>query len=240
MILKMRILLVEDNMRFSASLAKSLEEEGYAVDAAFDGPSGESMGLSALYDLVILDVMLPGKDGFEVCRSLRSRKVATPVIMLTARDAVDDRVRGLDGGADDYLTKPFELAELRARIRALLRRESQDKSGELRVADLSLDPATHRVSRGGREISLTAREFGLLEYFLRNPDRVITREMAESRLWNQDEIVASNVVDVYVRRLRAKVDDGFEPKLLETLRGTGYRLRTPEGVAAPGAEGETP
>jgi DNA-binding response OmpR family regulator len=229
MLSPMRILLIEDNERFSASLAKTLREEGYAVDAAFDGPSGEGMGLSSTYDLVILDVMLPGKDGFEVCRSLRARRVSTPVLMLTARDGLEDRVGGLDGGADDYLTKPFELAELRARIRALLRRGSSDKSGELRVADLALDPAAHRASRGGRELSLTAREFGLLEYFMRNPGRLVTREMAEGHLWSQDEIVASNVVDVYVRRLRAKIDADFEPKLLETLRGSGYRLRVPEG-----------
>ena len=220
----MRILLIEDNKRFSASLAASLEEVGYAVDMAYDGPSGEGMGLSTNYDLIILDLMLPGKDGFLVCDSLRAHKVLTPIIMLTARDALDDRVRGLDGGADDYLTKPFELAELKARVRALLRRGSQDKSGELRIADLTLDPAAHRVSRGGKEISLTAREFGLLEYFMRNPGRLVTREMAENHLWSQEEIIASNVVDVYVRRLRAKIDNGFEPKLLETLRGSGYRL----------------
>jgi Response regulators consisting of a CheY-like receiver domain and a winged-helix DNA-binding domain len=225
----MRLLLVEDNKRFSASLAKSLKEEGYAVDAAYDGPSGEAMGGSSYYDLIILDIMLPGVDGFDVCRSLRSRKVGTPVIMLTARGELEDRVRGLDCGADDYLPKPFELAELRARVRALLRRGSTDRSALLQCADLELDPATHRASRGGREIELTGREFGLLEYFLRNPGRLITREMAEAHLWNQDEIVASNVVDVYVRRLRSKVDEGFEPKLLETLRGSGYRLRAPEG-----------
>ncbi len=224
----MRILLVEDNRRFSASLAKTLEEDGYAVDTAFDGDSGENMGMSYTYDLIILDIMLPKKNGFEVCRSLRLHHVATPVLMLTARDAIDDKVKGLDGGADDYLTKPFELAELRARVRALLRRVSSDKSGELRIADLVLDPATHRVTRNGHEIDLTAREFSLLEYFLRNQGTVITRSMAEAHLWNQEEIVASNVVDVYVRRLRAKIDEGFEPKLLETVRGFGYRLRIHE------------
>lgn len=227
----MRILLVEDNRRFSASLAKTLEEDGYAVDTAFDGDSGENMGMSYTYDLIILDIMLPKKNGFEVCRSLRLRHVAAPVLMLTARDAIDDKVKGLDGGADDYLTKPFELAELRARVRALLRRASSDKSGELRIADLVLDPATHRVIRNGHEIALTAREFSLLEYFLRNQGKVITRSMAEAHLWNHEEIVASNVVDVYVRRLRAKIDEGFEPKLLETVRGFGYRLRIHEEKA---------
>jgi len=224
----MRILLIEDNKRFSASLAKSLEEDGHSVDAAFDGPEGEYRGAAAAYDLIILDVMLPGKDGFAVCRSLRARKVTAPILMLTARNAVDDRVQGLDGGADDYLVKPFELAELRARMRALLRRGASDRSAQLRVADLVMDPAAHTVSRGGREIDLTAREFSLLEYFMRNPGRLITREMAEGRLWNQDDIVASNVVDVYVRRLRVKIDEGFSPRLLETLRGSGYRLRSPE------------
>jgi len=224
----MRILLIEDNARFSAALAKSLEENGYAVDTAADGPAGERMGTATAYDLIILDIMLPGKSGFDVCRSLRLRKVVTPIIMLTARGEVDDRVRGLDVGADDYLAKPFELAELTARMRALLRLGAADKSGTLTVADLVLDPAAHTVSRAGRTIELTTREFSLLEYFMRNPGQLITREMAESRLWNQDEIVVSNVVDVYVRRLRVKIDDGFEPKLLETLRGAGYRLRHQE------------
>jgi len=223
----MRILLVEDNRRFSTALKKSIEEDGHAVDAAFDGTEGEDLGLSNSYDLVILDVMLPGKDGFEVCRRLRARKVTTPILMLTARNEVDDRVRGLDGGADDYLAKPFDLAELKARIRCLLRRASSDRSGELVAADLVLDPAAHTVRRGGRVIDLTAREFGLLEYFLRNPGRLVTREMAENHLWSNEELVASNVVDVYVRRLRAKIDADFEPKLLETLRGSGYRLRDP-------------
>jgi len=227
----MRILVIEDNRRFSESLVKSLEEDGYAVDAVFGGDSGENMGISYSYDLIVLDIMLPEKNGFEVCRSLRLNHVATPILMLTARGAVGDRVKGLDGGADDYLTNPFELAELKARLRALLRRNSSDKASELRIADLVLDPATHLVRRGGHEIGLTAREFSLLEYFLRHQGQVITRSMAEGHLWNQDEIVASNVVDVYVRRLRAKIDEHFEPKLLETLRGCGYRLRIHESKA---------
>jgi DNA-binding response OmpR family regulator len=225
----MRILLVEDNRRFSSSLAMALEEDGYAVDAAYDGPSGEEAALEPAYDLVLLDIMLPGKDGLEVCRSLRARRVGTPILMLTARDAVDDKVRGLDCGADDYLAKPFELAELRARIRALLRRGAPEKSGELKVADLVLDPAAHSVSRGGRPIELTAREFGLLEYLMRNSGRLVTREMAEAHLWSQEELIASNVVDVYVRRLRAKVDSGEGPRLIETIRGAGYRIRDPRG-----------
>ncbi len=193
----MRILVIEDNRRFSESLVKSLEEDGYAVDAVFDGDSGENMGISYSYDLIVLDIMLPEKNGFEVCRSLRLNHVATPILMLTARGAVGDRVKGLDGGADDYLTKPFELAELKARLRALLRRNSSDKASELRIADLVLDPATHLVRRGGHEIGLTAREFSLLEYFLRH-QVWSNASMAEGHLWNQDENIASMSVDVYV------------------------------------------
>ncbi len=221
----MRILLVEDNRRLSHSLRLSLVEEGYAVDLAYDGVEGEALADATPYDVIILDVMLPAKDGLEVCRSLRRRRVNIPIIMLTARDAVDDRVLGLDSGADDYLVKPFALNELRARLRALLRREASDKTGQLTVADLSLDPATHFVERAGRPIQLTAREFTLLEYFMRNPNRLITRQMAEDHIWSYDFQGGSNVVDVYVRRLRRKIDDPFPVKLLETVRGAGYRLR---------------
>jgi DNA-binding response OmpR family regulator len=224
----MRILLVEDNHRLSDSLRRTLEEDGYAVDTAFDGLDGEEMGLMTGYDVIILDLMLPGKDGLDVCRELRDRRVATPILMLTARDALDDRVRGLDSGADDYLVKPFEVEELRARIRALLRRESSSKSGLLQVADLVLDPAAHIVRRGDRRIELTAKEFSLLEYLMRNPNRLVTRQMAEEHLWNYDHVIASNVVDVYIRRLRRKIDDDWDIKLLETLRGSGYRLRPPK------------
>jgi DNA-binding response OmpR family regulator len=223
-----RILLVEDNRRLSNSLRLTLEEDGYAVDTAYDGLDGEEMGLISSYDVIILDIMLPGKDGLEVCRELRDRHIATPILMLTARDALDDRVCGLDSGADDYLIKPFEVDELRARIRALLRRESASKSGSLQVADLVLDPATHTVRRGGREIELTAKEFSLLEYLMRHPNHLITRAMAEEHLWSYDHVIASNVVDVYIRRLRSKIDDPSEVKLLETMRGAGYRLRVPE------------
>ena len=192
----MRILLVEDNKRFSASLARSLEDEGYALDAAYNGPDGEGMGSSNAYDLIILDIMLPGKDGFAVCRALRAAKVATPIIMLTARTETEDRVRGLDGGADDYLPKPFELSELKARIRALLRRGAPGAAGELRVADLVLDPARHEVRRAGKALELRPREFSLLEYLMRRPGQVVTRELVEEHLWNQEEIVVSNAVDV--------------------------------------------
>ena len=223
----MRILLVEDNRRLSDSLRLSLTDDGYAVDAAYDGQEGEEFAELTPYDLIILDVMLPRRDGIEVCRSLRNRRVRTPILILTARDALEDRVLGLDSGADDYLVKPFEMNELRARLRALLRRESDDKSGLITIADLTIDPSTHFVKRGGQTIDLTSREYGMLEYLARNPNRLITRQMAETHLWSYDAIVASNVVDVYIRRLRRKVDDPFEVKLIETVRGSGYRLRRP-------------
>lgn len=181
------------------------------------------------YDVIILDIMLPGRDGLEVCRELRRQRINTPILMLTARDAIEDRVRGLDSGADDYLVKPFALDELHARLRALLRRESTDKTGFLTVADLVLDPAEHRASRQGVPIELTAKEFALLEYLMRNPNRLVTREMAENHVWSYDYDGASNVVDVFIRRLRRKIDEPFEIKLIETVRGVGYRMRKPSG-----------
>ncbi len=221
----MRLLLVEDNKRLSDSLRMTLEDDGYAVDVAYDGLDGEEMGLMDVYDILILDIMLPGKDGIEVCRTLRNKRVRTPVLMLTARDALEDRVLGLDSGADDYLVKPFEVDELRARVRALLRRESATKTGILQIGDLILDPAMHTVKRGGRPIELTAKEFSLLEYLMRHPNHLITREMAEGHLWSYESLVASNVVDVYIRRLRRKIDEESDVKLLETVRGAGYRIR---------------
>jgi DNA-binding response OmpR family regulator len=223
----MRILLVEDNRRLSDSLKRSLVDDKYAVDTAYDGQEGEELAELTPYDLIILDVMLPIKDGIEVCRALRNHRIRTPILMLTARDALEDRVLGLDSGADDYLVKPFEMAELRARLRALLRREADDKGGMITIADLALDPATHFVQRGGQPIELTAREYALLEYLMRNPNRLITRQMAENHLWSYDATVMSNVVDVYIRRLRGKIDDPFDVKLIETVRGSGYRLRRP-------------
>lgn len=223
----MRILLVEDNRRLSDSLRRSLIDDKYAVDTAYDGQEGEELAELTPYDVIILDVMLPQKDGIEVCRSLRNQHIKTPILMLTARDTLADRVLGLDSGADDYLVKPFEVEELRARLRALLRRESDDKSGLITIADLTLDPATHFVQRGGQTLGLTSREYALLEYLMRNPNRLITRQMAENHLWNSDATVLSNAVDVYIRRLRRKIDDPFEVKLIETVRGSGYRLRRP-------------
>lgn len=224
----MRILLVEDNRRLSDSLRAVLVEDGYAVDTAFDGVEGEELAGFTPYDVIILDIMLPKRDGIEVCRSLRTQKVKTPILMLTARDSLDDRVLGLDSGADDYLVKPFEIRELRARLRALLRREADNKAGDLALADLRLDPSTHDAWRGQTKLDLTAKEFSLLEYLMRNPNRLITREMALNHLWDYGQTLGSNVVDVHIRRLRRKIDDPFEPKLIETIRGAGYRLRSPE------------
>ena len=223
----MRLLIVEDNHRLNNSLRMSLMDDGYAVDPAYDGLEGEELAEMTPYDAIILDLMLPKKDGIEVCRDLRDKHVNTPILMLTARDTIEDRVQGLDSGADDYLVKPFAIEELRARLRALLRRDSADRSGLIQVGDLMLDPATHSVERSGSPIQLTAKEYSLLEYFMRNPDRLITREMAESHIWSYDFDGTSNVVDVYIRRLRRKIDDPYPVKLFETIRGAGYRLCRP-------------
>jgi heavy metal response regulator len=221
----MRILLVEDDKKVASFIRKGLEEEGYAVDVAADGEAGLFMGLDRLHDLIILDVMLPKKPGFQVLRELRQAKVATPVLMLTARDTVEDKVQGLDAGADDYLTKPFVFAELLARVRALLRRRAEARSPRLQVANLVLDPATRSVTRGGQPITLTNREFALLEYLMRNAGRVLTRTAITEHVWDYDFDSGTNVIDVYVNYLRKKIDAGHEPKLLHTVRGAGYVLR---------------
>lgn len=223
----MRLLLVEDNRRLNEALRKALTEDGYAVDAAFDGVEAEELASFTPYDVIVLDVMLPKRDGIQVCRSLRDRRNNTPILMLTARDGLDDRVLGLDSGADDYLVKPFEIKELRARLRALARRRTDDRASILKVADLSLDPASHQVIRGDRTLELTAKEYALLEYLLRNRGRVVAREMILGHLWDYGTTTASNVVEVHMRRLRTKVDDPFPVKLIETVRGAGYRLREP-------------
>jgi len=225
----MRLLLVEDNQRLNKALKLSLEESGYVVDTAMDGEEGQELAELTPYDGIILDIMLPKRDGLEVCHNLRQQHMRTPILLLTARDAVEDRVQGLDSGADDYLVKPFSIEELEARLRALLRRDAPDKTGLLTAADLELDPATHNVRKAGRPIELTSKEFALLEYLLRNPNWLITREMAERHVWDYGGASASNLVDVYIRRLRRKLDDPYEVKLIETVRGFGYRLKKPEG-----------
>jgi len=221
----MRILLVEDEPKISAYVKQGLEESGYAVDAVCTGRDALDWAAATAYDLIILDILLPKMDGLAVCRELRSARNQAPILMLTARDTVDDRVTGLDAGADDYLVKPFAIKELLARIRALARRTNEaPKSPLLSLSDLTLDPSAHRVTRGGKVIELPAKEFSILEYLLRNTGRVLTRTMIAEHVWNYDSYNQSNVVDVYIRNLRRKVDDLFEPKLIHTLRGVGYRL----------------
>jgi DNA-binding response OmpR family regulator len=223
----MRILVAEDERKLAGILKGSLEEQGYAVDVAYDGEG--ALGLAELepYDLLVLDVMLPGLDGFTVCRRLRARGRQMPILMLTARDTVDDRVAGLDSGADDYLVKPFALRELLARVRALVRRPGPAQAPVLRVADLEVDTVTREVRRAGRRVALTSKEYGVLEYFVRNPDRVLSRDQIAAHVWDYDFVAMSNVVDVYVRYLRRKLGDEGEPRLLRTVRGAGYQLKAP-------------
>jgi DNA-binding response OmpR family regulator len=222
----MRVLLVEDDPSLTDAVRRGLAEQGYAVDAVSDGQAALEYALGAGYDVLILDVMLPGLDGTSVCRRLRAAGDATPVLMLTARASVDDRVAGLDSGADDYLAKPFAFRELLARLRALLRRPARAYDPVLRVADLELDPATRRVRRHGQAVELTNKEFAILELFLRHPDQVLTRTQIADRIWDEGFMAVSNVVEVYVGLLRRKLGDTSEPRLLETVRGAGYRLRT--------------
>ncbi len=224
----MRLLVVEDHERMADMIRRGLEEEGHAVDLASTGEDGIHMATENEYDAILLDVMLPGADGFEVCRKIRSEGRWAPVLMLTARDAVDDRVRGLDSGADDYLTKPFSFEELLARLRALLRRGATSRPSVLRVGDLALDPARHTVERGGERIDLTAKEFSLLEFFMRRAGEVQTRSQLIDHVWDFAFEGDSNVVDVYVRYLREKIDRPFGADSLETVRGSGYRLRSEE------------
>ncbi|MBI2911237.1 MAG: response regulator transcription factor [Chloroflexi bacterium] len=224
----MRILVVEDEPELADVLKRGLEEHRYAVDLAFDGDDGLALAEMEPYDLVVLDVMLPGRDGFQVCRRLRAQGRNMPVLMLTARDAVDDRVTGLDSGADDYLTKPFAFQELLARIRALLRRQGASRDPLLRAGDLEINTVTHEVRRGGRPIELTSKEYAILEYFARSPNRVLTRSQIAEHVWDYDFVAMSNVVDVYIRYLRRKLDDDHEPRLLRTIRGTGYQLKVPK------------
>ena len=229
----MRVLVVEDEVKMAGLLKRGLEEEGYAVDMSGTGQDALWLASENPYDAVVLDVMLPDFDGFEVCRRLRAAGRWSPVLMLTARDAVPDRVSGLDAGADDYLTKPFSFAELLARLRALVRRGATERPPFLAVGDLTLDPATRRVNRTGIPVELTAKEFALLEYFMRHRGEVLSRTRLIEHVWDFAYEGDSNVVDVYVRYLREKVDRPFGTDSIETVRGAGYRLREEPGDASP-------
>jgi heavy metal response regulator len=220
----MRLLIVEDERQIAAFLERGLKEEGYAVDVVHNGNDALDWAVAVEYDGIVLDVMLPGRDGFSVCRELRAQGNQTPILMLTARDTVDERVTGLDYGADDYLVKPFAFKELVARLRAITRRQADAHSVELQVGDLVLNTLTHIAQRGERRIELTAKEYSLLEYLMRNPNRVLSRTQIGEHVWNLDFVSESNVVDVYIRYLRRKVDDGFDHKLIKTMRGSGYLI----------------
>ena len=222
----MRVLVVEDDLRIAEFIRKGLEEEGHAVDVAHDGDEALDWPAVVDFDAIVLDIMLPGLDGIEVCQTLRTRGVRTPILVLTARDTVDDRVAGLDSGADDYLVKPFAFAELLARLRALMRREPVLLGTTLEVADLSLDTSTRQVSRAGQPVTLTNKEFALLEYLMRHPNQVLTRTMIAEHVWNFDFDTGTNVIDVHIRYLRRKIDDPHDLKLIQTVRGAGYRIST--------------
>src|SRR5438477_441018 len=222
----MRILVVEDERKVASFIRQGLEEEGHAVEVAADGGSALDLALSEpSYDLVVLDVMLPKRDGLDVLKTLRARGVTVPVLILTARDAVADKVAGLDLGADDYLTKPFAFEELLARVRALLRRGTDQRAAVLRLGDLSLDPVTREARRGARRIVLTAREYSLLDYFMHNVGRLLTRPMIAEHVWGLDFDAESNIIDVYIGYLRRKIDAPGEARLLHTVRGSGYVLK---------------
>jgi DNA-binding response OmpR family regulator len=221
----MRVLIVEDHTRMAKYIKRALDEQGYAADIAYTGREALDWAAVVEFDLIILDVMLPEVDGITVCRTLRERGISSLILMLTARDTVDDRVLGLDAGADDYLVKPFARTELLARLRALGRRSSDASTNSLlQLADLSLDTLTRRVRRGAKFIELTSKEYAVLECLLREPDRILTRSEIAEYVWNYDVYNQSNVVDVYIRNLRRKIDDPFDLKLIHTVRGAGYRL----------------
>jgi two-component system, OmpR family, response regulator len=225
----MHVLVVEDEVKMAALIRRGLTEEGLAVDVAGSGEDALVRAGSTAYDAIVLDVMLPGLDGFATCRRLREDNIWAPVLMLTARGAVEDRVAGLDGGADDYLTKPFSFAELLARLRALIRRGQSERPTVVEVGELRLDPATRQVWRGGTEISLSAKEFALLEAFMRHPGHVLNRQQLLEQAWDYEYEHRSNVIEVYVRYLRRKIDQPFGTESIETVRGAGYRLRKDGG-----------
>lgn len=220
----MRILVIEDEKKVASFIQRGLKEEKYAVDVVFNGDDALYLADINTYDLIILDIMLPGKDGIFVCKELRKKKHMIPILMVTARDAVDDKVTGLDAGADDYLTKPFAFEEFLARVRSLLRRQHKVKTTVLKLADLELNQISHHAQRSGKPIKLTSKEYALLEYFMVHANQIVTRTMISEHVWNEDFDSFTNVIDVYVRYLRNKIDKGFHKTLLHTIRGTGYML----------------
>ena len=221
----MRILVVEYEKKVAGFIKKGLEEETYAVDVAYDGEDGLHLGVEGQYDLLILDIMLPKIDGLEVLSQLRDQGSDVPILLLTAKDAIDDRVAGLNKGADDYLTKPFAFSELLARVRVLLRRGKAEVKTILQISDLTLDLVSHKVNRGGDEIELTGKEYSLLEYFMRNQEKVLTRTMIAEHVWDYNFDTFTNVIDVYINHLRKKIDKDRQSKLLHTLRGVGYIMK---------------
>ncbi len=223
----MRILVVDDDLKFCDIVKRGLEEDSYAVDCVHDGDDGEYYAANTSYDLIILDIMMPKKSGLEVCRRLRAKNINTPILMLTAKDTVRDRVKGLDTGADDYLVKPFAFAELLARVRALMRRKSASKSPEIKIGSLTVNTVTREVQWQNQSVDLTTKEYVILEYLARHPNAVVTRTMIEEHAWDYDLDSMSNLVDVYIRRIRQKIDPEHGKRIIQTVRGAGYRMKAP-------------
>jgi heavy metal response regulator len=221
----MKILVVEDEKKVGAFIKKGLEEDSYSVELAHDGDKGEELAVTQNFDLIILDILMPKKDGLTLLKELRAKQISTPVLMITAKGSVEDKVKGLDSGADDYLVKPFAIAELLARVRSLLRRGPAEKSTSLVVADLALDLVSHKARRGHKLIDLTAKEYTLLEYFMRNANRVLSRTIISEHIWNYNFDTGTNIIDVYINHLRNKIDGGFDKKLIHTVRGVGYMMK---------------
>ena len=221
----MKLLVVEDEKKVAAFIKKGLEEDRYNVEVAFDGDKGEELASQGSFDLIILDILMPKKDGLTMLKELRAKHITTPVLMITAKGSVEDKVKGLDTGADDYLVKPFAIAELLARVRSLLRRGGPEKSTALTVADLTLDLVSHKATRGENLIELTGKEYTLLEYFMRNTNKVLSRTIISEHIWHYNFDTGTNIIDVYINHLRNKIDGEFEKKLIHTVRGVGYMMK---------------
>ena len=221
----MNILVVEDEKKVGAFIKKGLEEDRYSVELAYDGEKGEELASQRTFDLIILDILMPKKDGLTLLKELRAKHISAPVLVITAKGSVDDKVKGLDSGADDYLVKPFAIAELLARVRSLLRRGGSEKSTTLAVADLTLDLVSHKATRGEKTIELTGKEYTLLEYFMRNTNKVLSRTIISEHIWNYNFDTGTNIIDVYINHLRNKIDGEWDKKLIHTVRGVGYMMK---------------